>query len=287
MTTQRMGEEGFRWFLAVVKNVDDPRKLGMVQISVIGEHDDAQNIPEDKLPWAIPIVPVTFASNKSVGRSPTGLQVGSYVFGFFADGHEKNLPMILGSYNKAFSDKGTDNDVSPLAKGDNNINIKQVGPEPAPAYNAKYPYNHVWQTAAGHVFEVDDTPNQERIRMYHKSGTYVEINHDGQLVTKVADAGYEIVVKDKNVYVGGTCNIEVIGDCNLAAKDLSVDVTGSIDIAAGGSVSISAAGGVNLINGTDLTVDGAVSCGAGAASGSFNSEDNTIDFKNGIITNFY
>ncbi|NIR48475.1 hypothetical protein GWN42_03820, partial [candidate division KSB1 bacterium] len=60
--------------------------------------------------------------------------------------------------------------------------------------------------------EIDDTTGAERIHIYHKSGSYEEINKDGRWVRKVVDDDYEIVMKDKKVYVKGDVTIEVDGN---------------------------------------------------------------------------
>ena len=41
-------------------------------------------------------------------------------------------------------------------------NGKPSWKEPEPAYNAKYPFNKVTESEAGHVMEIDDTPGGER-----------------------------------------------------------------------------------------------------------------------------
>ena len=56
--------------------------------------------------------------------------------------------------------------------------------EPESAFNGAYPYNKVTQTESGHIIEVDDTPGSERIHIYHKSGTYVEIDSNGSMVKR-------------------------------------------------------------------------------------------------------
>lgn len=241
MTTSRMGEEGLRWFIANVEDVDDPEMLGRVKIRVIGEHDDPAITTED-LHWATPLTPITSASYKQVGRSPTGLQVGSHVFGFFLDGHEKQLPVLWGSYAKMPGKDQNNNDVPGLAREINTIKKEQVGPEPQSAYAAKYPFNHVWQTQAGHVIEVDDTAANERIHVYHNSGTYFEINHDGQKVTKVVDKDFEIIVKDKTLYVGGNLNIQVKGNATITIEgDATGKVNGNASLTIDGNATAKAA----------------------------------------------
>lgn len=78
-----------------------------------------------------------------------------------------------------------------------------------------YPFNKVTETESGHVFEVDDTPNNGRIHEYHNSGTFREIQHDGTTVTKIVGDDYEICAKGKNVSIAGACNITVKGDFKL------------------------------------------------------------------------
>jgi phage baseplate assembly protein V len=233
ITTKRMGEEGLRWFVATVEDINDPLKIGRVRVRVVNEHDDPSITTNDLL-WATPIIPITSASANGVGRSPTGLLPGSHVFGFYLDGHEKQLPMLWGSYAKLPDGTQATNDIPTLAREINNLVKNPVGPEPATPYAAKYPFNHVWKTQSGHVFEADDTPANERIQVYHKSGTYVEINKDGQMVTKVVDKDFEIIVKDKTVYVGGNCNIQVVGSA-------TINVGGSLNATIGGSATMKAA----------------------------------------------
>jgi hypothetical protein len=91
-------------------------------------------------------------------------------------------------------------------------------PDEEPAGFAEYPYNHVWETESGHVFEVDDTPEHERIHNYHRSGTFEEIKADGSKTVVIMGDGYEINVRDKNVVVQGTLNLTVYGDCKTLVK---------------------------------------------------------------------
>jgi Gp5 N-terminal OB domain len=94
-----MGRDRFYWFFGRVEDRHrDPATLGRVRVRVIGLHpDDPTLVPTEHLPWAIPIMPVTSSGVNGIGMSSTGLLNGSYVFGFFADGEDAQVPVILGS----------------------------------------------------------------------------------------------------------------------------------------------------------------------------------------------
>ena len=86
------------WWFGVVEDRNDPIKLGRVRVRCLGWHtDDKKLLPIASLPWAQCIQPVTSAATSGIGRSPTGLVEGSWVFGFFMDGQEAQKPMIMGS----------------------------------------------------------------------------------------------------------------------------------------------------------------------------------------------
>jgi hypothetical protein len=64
--------------------------------------------------------------------------------------------------------------------------------------NHLYPYNDAKQTESGHLFEMDDTPTRERIRLQHgKSLTFIEMQPNGDQVHKVFGDDYEITIKNK------------------------------------------------------------------------------------------
>ena len=83
------------------------------------------------------------------------------------------------------------------------------------AISSIYPYNHVRMSESGHVEEWDDTPTAERMHRYHMSGTFEEIQPDGTRVVKVVGSDYEIVLKDKDILINGTCNVTIGGDCRM------------------------------------------------------------------------
>lgn len=278
MTTRNMGSEGFAWFFGVVEDRDDPLKLGRLRVRVHSIHDDKENIPTDSLHWASVILPITSASLDGIGISPTGIKVGTTVFGFFADGSETQLPIVLGTL-AGIPEEGK-HDVVRLARGVAGIQKQLLtGIEPESAYKAKYPYNKTITTEGGHAIEVDDTPGSERLHVYHKSGTYVEIDHKGQRATKVVDNDIEIVIKDNKVYIGGDCDITVLGN-------ITVNGSKRISIKAGKAIDIAAPGGVVITEGS-LSVAGGINSGVGV-TGSFTTPTGQIvHVQNGLVTNIF
>ena len=96
--------------------------------------------------------------------------------------------------------------------------------EPNSPYAAVYPNNHVFATQGGHIKEYDDTPGNERIHEYHKSGTFYEIDSQGVKSTRIVANNYTVVAKNDHVYIGGVCNLYIGANCNTyILKDWNID----------------------------------------------------------------
>jgi GH24 family phage-related lysozyme (muramidase) len=114
-------------------------------------------------------------------------------------------------------------------------------------YNADYPFNKVLETESGHILEFDDTPKAERIHLYHKSGTFTEIDHNGTRVNRIIGDGYEIYERNGYVYLGGSLNITVNGDSNVLVDGATnLDIKGATNIRVYNDASISVGGNAKL-----------------------------------------
>lgn len=130
--------------------------------------------------------------------------------------------------------------------------------QPRIPFKGEYPYNKVIETESGHIIEIDDTPGVERLHVYHKSGTFIEIDSTGSVVKKTKGSSYEIVDKngyisvtgDANlsvkgsikIYVGGDANIEVDGDTNVKChNDITMQAAGRVDISASEEINLHSA----------------------------------------------
>ena len=100
--------------------------------------------------------------------------------------------------------------------------------EPVSPYAAVYPNNHVFATQSGHIQEFDDTPNNERIHEYHKSGTFYEIDKLGVKTTRIVANNYTIIANNDHVYIKGVCNLFIGANCNTyIAGNWNIDVAGN------------------------------------------------------------
>ena len=91
-------------------------------------------------------------------------------------------------------------------------------PKPHNDKRPTYPYNKVQQTESGHQIEIDDTPGAERIAVFHKSGTHIEILNDGTIAQTIKKDDYKTVLKDNYIYVKGKVNMTVDGDYKQLVK---------------------------------------------------------------------
>jgi hypothetical protein len=124
-------------------------------------------------------------------------------------------------------------------------------------YQPIYPFNNITATPSGHTFEMDDTPTRERVRLQHRSGTFIEMHPNGDEVHKVYGDGYEITIGGKNVKIQGACNIEIDGTANInIIKDLNLQVGGDFTLDVAGSMYARARGidGMTLLSDQDMVI---------------------------------
>lgn len=247
------GYDGFIWFIGVVEDLNDPEKVSRVRVRVLGHHDeDKKVIKTEDLPWAQVMMPTTSASISGIGNSPHGLVNGSYVFGFFMDGEYAQQPVVIGTWHgipqalanaeKGFNDPDgvyptevDEPDTNKLARGENTIDdiIDLAINNPPSAYAAEYPHNKVFQTTSGHIFEIDDTPEAERIRIYHRSGTMQEIYPNGDKV-EIRSNNWQMTYGNDKARVSGNLELYVDGNAQIeVGENASVTVDKNADIRVG------------------------------------------------------
>lgn len=67
------------------------------KVRIIGLHDKEEEvIPSDQLPWAQVMYPITAGGGQTNSAQTPNLRQGNFVFGFFLDGQDQQVPVIMG-----------------------------------------------------------------------------------------------------------------------------------------------------------------------------------------------
>lgn len=115
--------------------------------------------------------------------------------------------------------------------------------EPASPKQQKYPYNQVTESESGHLIEIDDTPNFERLHFAHRSGSFAEYHADGSVVNKTVQTDYKIVHGTANEYVNVDKNITVGGNASILVNAENGNGSLKIKVNSGGDMEVTIAGG--------------------------------------------
>ena len=253
------GKDGFIWWTGIVEDIQDPLKLGRCRIRCLGWHSpNKMQLPTNMLPWAIPSVPINVSN---VYAPKEGDMIfGFFLDGESAQqpvmlGSFPSIPLKAPNRQEPFTDPRTSAELSAapvkpyesatnyprkldepttsrLARNDSDYPSEIVAAkrerkaskvEPDSYYNAKYPYNNVYESESGHALEFDDTKGAERVHLYHRSGSYTEWGPEGDRSERIQRNKFEVVVGNEQVYVKGDVKIYVDGDYDL-------EVTGDIRI---------------------------------------------------------
>lgn len=286
-------------FIGVVESRNDPDMRRRVQVRCYGIHtSDKTQIPTEALPWARVVLPTTAVKSASLN-----LWEGTLVYGVFLDGTSYQQPLVLGiieTYDDVnnnavgFNDPRetpviTKPEEDPITKRTNSISsyadkslyektvasklkeqfILNEYEEPLNQAAAEYPYNDVRESESGHVIEVDDTVGAERVHIFHRSGTFIELLPNGDCVHKSINDDHSIVIKNKYTAtggdeianVGGSTDTTINGDTKkLVSGSTDTTIDGDVKKSIGGNYDLEVSGGVNIkVSGdANIKVDGNV-----------------------------
>ena len=92
------------------------------KVRIIGIHDQGEvEIPSDQLPWANVMYPITAGGFQARGGQTPQLRQGNMVFGFFLDGQDQQVPVIMGVLGNNSQSIGR------LTIGDNSVTNDKPG----------------------------------------------------------------------------------------------------------------------------------------------------------------
>jgi len=144
--------------------------------------------------------------------------------------------------------------------------------EPTTPYAAEYPHNHVYESEAGHIREMDDTPGAERIHERHATGTGYEIHPDGDKVTRVKKDNYDLTYGQQYTHIRGTQSTTVNGGVKVfvnasgaGGRDATQQFHYTIEVGNNANVNIqvnkgdvnliTSDGNINMKSGKDINIE--------------------------------
>ena len=272
------------FFIGCVENIGDGRKEGRVQVRAFNVHGTKDQIPTEFLPWAqvcygnydpntrlalndwvfgvfldgreaqqpmvLGLIPtqMTEAPNPETdghGTIPAGecdVQLGP------------NAGPQAGQPRNSRLHRGEEihNTYVPVQEMMRKEDIEgakgsETWSEPPPAYDAKYPYNRVIETAK-HSIEIDDTPGAERIMVRHNSGSYIQIDEVGSHTHKTTGDKFEVNDNNQYVYVNGCSNVTINGNAYVKVNgDKVEEIDGNLQQLVHGNYLLSVGGEANIV----------------------------------------
>jgi uncharacterized protein (TIGR02594 family) len=271
-----MKMEGF--YRGVVEDNKDPLKQNRVKVRIVSAHSSDIELSTDSLSWAEQANSVFLGSMQGIGISSVPVQ-GSWVWVFFEQGNvhkpvyfasavcgpyaslpEQNMPYrdkdLYGSasYKYPRQDRLSSTDVNNLSTlisldgtahkliNTNKMSADGMTEPESTSDKTLYTYNNVIETQSGHVLEFDDTVSNERIRLFHKSGSYEEVRPNGDRTLRTngkyiictTEELNEMVVKSVQRYIGENLLEHIKGNVDLVVDgDLNWKVNGEIRFSAG------------------------------------------------------
>jgi uncharacterized protein (TIGR02594 family) len=226
-------------YRAVIENNISPKKDGRVQVRVIGIHDSDKNkVKTEHLPWAEVMQSTAFGFGSGVGFSSIP-NIGTWVFVIMDHDNPNMFIVIGAISGKSaqksdpslgfnspdgifpLEDRLNEEDQNRLQRVENldktihktiNDNIDEVTKtdsdsgadvtmtEPNSLSDLSlYPDNAVIETKSGHIIEIDDSPNNEKIRIIHRTGSYFDMRPDGSIVHKTVSGADNYYIHSENI----------------------------------------------------------------------------------------
>lgn len=301
-------------FRGIVEDNNDPDKIGRVRVRVYGVHSqDKTLVKTEELPWSEVIGDNGFGLVAGVGLSSV-LRVGTWVWVMLEMGDFNKpvvigtiagINSVTSDHEYPFESRSKETDINRLARaekldeaynrdgsptahnkiestldiqtgitdGVSGADVSQSEPSSLDT-NTQYPNASVIETHSGHILQFDDTEGNERIRLFHRTGSYIEIRPDGSIVQKSMNedsANHYIHMSEVHNHIKKSVktyieeNLDEIIKGNVKRyidHNLKEHISGAFKITADGNIEIN--NSVKIIG--DLDVTGESSDGVGNLS---------------------
>lgn len=221
-------------FRGQVTNNNSPLKDGKVQVRIPGIHPDNSGfevVEDQDLPW----LEMMSGGNlhNEIGFSQVPI-IGQWVHVLVPDNLDEMI--VIGQVRSSVTD------VNKYQKGEGTrklepieVEHKSVQIQEPPELDSKteYPNSASYNSQSNHLLMIDDTENNERIKIEHRSGQFIEFRPDGSFDLRSPKDGYTIIEGDFNQYIKGEINKIVEGQVNIAVKEqvkAKIDKEMNIDV---------------------------------------------------------
>lgn len=125
--------------------------------------------------------------------------------------------------------------------------------EPELRAGPQYPFNQVTSSKSGHVIELDDTPDVERINIEHRTGSGIEIFANGDMVQRTKSNQYVMTNGDRFDGSLGKHFITSVNDLGIrTTSDMTQHADGSVNIIVGNDGVLTISGDYTIAIGEDM-----------------------------------
>jgi hypothetical protein len=133
----------FLWWIGVVEDRQDPLKVGRCRVRIVGSHsENKSHVPTENLPWAQCLIPLSSSASLQIKE-------GDYVMGFYLDGEEEQVPVVMGilpgipkvkaAPSEGFSDPRTDGELSSAPRKPSSLSPVPGGVKIVDGVPTRYP----------------------------------------------------------------------------------------------------------------------------------------------------
>jgi hypothetical protein len=106
-----IGRDGFRWWIGQIPPIESMGEQltgggwgNRFKVRILGYHPYSEaDLPNEDLPWAQCLIPTTAGSGAANVATGVQLQPGDVVLGFFLDGDNAQIPVILATFGRTSS----------------------------------------------------------------------------------------------------------------------------------------------------------------------------------------
>jgi hypothetical protein len=184
----------FGRYLGFVRDRNDPSLLGRVRAHVPAITADDNN-EENWLDWCVPASPGLIVP-------PVGAPIfvefehgvvthGVYTWGWVLGSDATTSAAPVAGKGVAADPTWVKKEVFTSAGANQQVITHTLTEDPAVDQLPVYPFNKVFQSESGFVIEVDDSPAQPRMRIYHPAGATFLIDENGSMHIRTVGAIFQ------------------------------------------------------------------------------------------------